>query len=319
MEKLELYIPTLDELCFYQKMMSDPETMSYNANWDVEYEGYHKDTGCIDFPESEWAEWYAYWVGNEPERFFAYIKRTSDGSWVGNINFHYISERDWWDMGIVIYAPYRGKGYGVPALRLMLEHAFKDCGVTRLHNEFEPARSAALKIHLAAGFRDIGIEDGMQQLVLTKEEYLRNNYIWTNSNYKTRKGKWCIAILLEAGYQMVSSVEKVSQYLKLADRIYFHAMLLPYPQSEPLTDKELTCFCNGLQMVSKYILASVPEDSSLIIALHKICFSDCDIQDEGFTACAIQWASETFRFPMPNIITYFDEARWKHIYDFSSV
>ena len=28
-------------------------------------------------------------------------------------------------MGIVIYAPFRGKGYAVPALKLMLDHAFR--------------------------------------------------------------------------------------------------------------------------------------------------------------------------------------------------
>ena len=37
MEKLELYIPKPEDLWFYQKMTSDPETMSYNAGWDVEY------------------------------------------------------------------------------------------------------------------------------------------------------------------------------------------------------------------------------------------------------------------------------------------
>ena len=40
MEQLELYVPKLEDLWFYQKMMSDPETMSYNANWDVNYDGY---------------------------------------------------------------------------------------------------------------------------------------------------------------------------------------------------------------------------------------------------------------------------------------
>ena len=175
MDKLELYIPALDELWFYQKMMSDPETMSYNANWDVHYDGYHKDTGCIDFPESEWAAWYGYMIRNEPERFYAYIKRSSDGVWVGDINFHYTPERDWWDMGIVIYAPYRGRGYAVPALRLMVEHAFRDCGVTRLHNEFEIERHAALKSHLAVGFRPTGVEDGIQHLLLTRDEYLLND------------------------------------------------------------------------------------------------------------------------------------------------
>lgn len=176
MEALALYIPTLDELWFYQKMLSDPETMSYNANWDVDYKGYHRDTGCIDFPESEWPEWYTRCIHREPQQFFAYIKR-SDGTWIGTVSFRYTPERDWWDMGIVIYAPYRGKGYAVPALRLMLEHAFKDCGVARLHNDFEIARHeyAALKTHFAMGFRDVGVEAGMRQVMLTREEYLSEN------------------------------------------------------------------------------------------------------------------------------------------------
>ena len=175
MEKLELYIPKLDELWFRQKMLSDPETMSYNTNWDVDWDGYHRDTGCIDFPESAWDSWYEYWIGHEPERFYAYIKRSSDGAWLGDINFHHTPEQDWWDMGIVIYAPYRGLGYAVPALRLMIEHAFRDCGVTRLHNDFELTRPAGLQTHLSAGFRDAGIENGFQHVTLTKEEYL---HVW---------------------------------------------------------------------------------------------------------------------------------------------
>lgn len=51
MEELELYIPQPEDLWFYQQMMSDPETMSYNAGWNVDYPGYHRDTGCIDYPD----------------------------------------------------------------------------------------------------------------------------------------------------------------------------------------------------------------------------------------------------------------------------
>jgi len=170
MEKLELYIPLKDELWFREKMLSDPETMSYNANFD-EFEGYHKDTGCIDFPKTKWTDWYEHWVGREPECFYAYVKRATDGAWVGDVNFHYTPKHNRWDMGIVIYAPYRGKGYAIPTLRLMLKHAFQDCGVTEIHNDFEPTRYAAVKAHLAAGFRDVGIENGIQHFVITKEEY----------------------------------------------------------------------------------------------------------------------------------------------------
>ena len=168
---LELYIPRLDELWFYQKMMSDPATMAYNAGYDP-WPGYHRDTGCIDFPQEEWAEWYADWVGQEPERFYAYIRRKSDGEWIGDVNFHRAQDKDWWDMGIVIYAPYRGQGYATPALRLMLDHAFRDCGIGCINNDFETTRDAAWKAHLAAGFRETGVRDGIRHLLLTKEEFL---------------------------------------------------------------------------------------------------------------------------------------------------
>ena len=162
---VELYIPKLEDLWFYQKMMSDPETMSYNGPWG----------GCIDYPDEVLPDWYANWVGQEPDRFYAYIKRSSDGTWIGDLNFHYTPEKDWWDMGIVIYAPFRGKGYAVPALRLLLDQAFRVCGISRLHNDFETTRDAAWAIHRKVGFKEMGVEDGLLQLMLTKEDYLNNN------------------------------------------------------------------------------------------------------------------------------------------------
>jgi len=173
-EPLELYIPKLEDLWFYQKMMADPETMSYNAGWDVDYDGYHRDTGCIDYPDEVLPEWHASWVGQEPERFYAYIKRRSDGVWIGDVNFHYTPEREWWDMGIVPQAAHRGRGYAAPALRLLAEKAFA-CGVTRLHNDFEVARNEipAWAAHLSAGFRDAGTANGVRHMLLTREGFER--------------------------------------------------------------------------------------------------------------------------------------------------
>ena len=48
-------------------------------------------------------------------------------------------------MGIVIYAPYRGRGYAVPALKLLLDYAF----------------------------RELGVEDGFLQMMITREDYLK--------------------------------------------------------------------------------------------------------------------------------------------------
>ena len=171
LEQLELYIPKLEDLWFYQKMMSDPDTMSYNAGWDVDYDGYHRDTGCVDYPEEVLPRWHAHWVGNEPERFYAYIKRSCDGVWIGDVNFHYTPETDWHDMGIVLYAPYRGKGYAVSALKLLLDRAFRICGISRLHNDFESTRGAAWAIHRKVGFREMETDDGFIHLILTKEAY----------------------------------------------------------------------------------------------------------------------------------------------------
>lgn len=82
-------------------------------------------------------------------------------------------ERGWWDMGIVIYAPVRGRGYGKDGLRLLIDRAFRTAGVSRLHNEFETTRGAAYRIHKAAGFRESGTENGNVHLLLTREEYLK--------------------------------------------------------------------------------------------------------------------------------------------------
>ena len=174
MEKLDLYIPKREDLWFYQQMMSDPETMSYNAGWAVDYAGYHRDTGCIDYPDEVLNEWYHQWIGNEPERFYAYIRRSADGTWIGDVNFHYTPQNDWWDMGIVIYAPFRGKGYAVPALKLMLDHAFRICGISKIHNDFAVARNeiAAWQTHRKAGFKDLGAENGFLHMMITKEDYL---------------------------------------------------------------------------------------------------------------------------------------------------
>jgi len=164
-DELRLYIPKPEDGWFYMQMLSDPATMAYNAPW-------FPPDGCIPFTEADWANWYPNWIGQEPERFYAYLQRVSDGAFVGGVNCHHTPERDWWDMGILLYAPERGKGYGRQGLRLLCEQAFRVNGIARLYNEFEPARAAALRIHKAVGFREIGMENGIVQLLLTRETYL---------------------------------------------------------------------------------------------------------------------------------------------------
>ena len=162
---LELYLPRLEDLWFHQRLLADPATMAYNAPW-------FPPDGCVPFPESAWAAWHERWMGQEPERFYAYLRRTSDGVFVGDVNFHRNPEQGWWDMGVLIFAPERGKGFGRQGLALLLDRAFRVAGIPRLHNDFETTRGAAWHIHKAAGFRETGCSEGILQLELTREEYL---------------------------------------------------------------------------------------------------------------------------------------------------
>ncbi len=165
-DELQLYIPRPEDGWFYVRMMSDPATMAYNAPW-------FPPDGCIPEPEEEWRRLQQSFIGKEPERFYAFLQRRGDGAFVGDVNYHYNAGQGWHDMGIVVYAPERGKGYGGQGLRLLLDRAFKVDGVSRLHNDFETTRDAAYHIHRAAGFREAGVADGCVQLELTREEYLK--------------------------------------------------------------------------------------------------------------------------------------------------
>lgn len=172
MSRLCLHVPELNEFWYRKKLMEDPETMSYNRGYDLDFAGYDKGTGCIAFPEEEWESCYNYFVGNEPERFYAYLVNTENGEFVGEVNAHKSVGHDWYDMGIVIEAKHRGKGYANEGLRLLLHHAFIDMGAMAVHNSFEKSRNAALKAHEHAGFCKYSEENGVIELAITKERFL---------------------------------------------------------------------------------------------------------------------------------------------------
>lgn len=172
-EALYLHIPTYEELWYRRKMMQDPDTMSYNRGYDLDFEGYDKATGCLAFPEQEWADWYAYFIGQEPWRFYAYIVRKADGAFIGEVNVHRNPNAPWYEMGIVLEAKYRGRGYAAEALQLLLQHAFEEMNADAVHNDFEEARSAALRIHLAAGFTIYRKENHILEMMISREQYFR--------------------------------------------------------------------------------------------------------------------------------------------------
>ncbi len=170
MNQLHLHVPSFDELWYRKQLMEDPATMDYNRGYDLPFDGYDPKTGCIAFPESKWRDWYDDFIHNEPARFYAYIAR-GDGTFLGEVNVHRSAAHPWYEMGIVIEAKYRGQGYAVPALRLLLQHAFEALHADAIHNDFEDVRTAAVRAHLSAGFTVYRQENGLLELLLTREQY----------------------------------------------------------------------------------------------------------------------------------------------------
>ena len=171
MDRLHLKVPIQEELSYRQRILADPETMSYNMGFDIKDSSYDKSTGCIDFEQSKWGEWYSYWVDNKPQAYYAYIVRNEDCCCMGEVNIHKSQNENLYEMGIVMEEQFRGKGYSKEALALLLQVAFEEYGAKAIHNNFSTDNDAAYKTHLAVGFKYIGKKDSYFDLVITDEDY----------------------------------------------------------------------------------------------------------------------------------------------------
>jgi len=149
MKNISLYIPNIEDFWYEEKIQADPDSMSYNAGYDVSYYGYHYDTGCIDFPKDRWQEVYDRRV--KEKRYFAYIRDNDINEFVGYVNYHYNKNDDRYECGIVIESIYRGKGYAKEALSLLCEAA-RENGVKEMYDNFEIDRGNTLDVFNAVGF-----------------------------------------------------------------------------------------------------------------------------------------------------------------------
>lgn len=153
-KNIELYRPKLDDLWFRQECMSDPKTMSYNAGYDVHFDGYHYDTGCIDFPKEKWQGWSEEKLKN-PNFFYAYILDKDINSFVGYVNYNMNPQTKKATMGVVVKNEFQGRGYMRPAVNLLIQNAKKN-GVAFLTDTVPQTRERALKVFFDLGFNKIG-------------------------------------------------------------------------------------------------------------------------------------------------------------------
>ena len=150
-----VYKPRYEDLWFRRKMLEDDETMSYNHAWG----------GAIPFPEEDWQEWYDHWLaGPEEERFYRYVTN-ENGEFVGEIACHYDDELSGYIADVIIYAGYRGRGYGGQALDALCAIAKRN-GITRMYDDIA-ADNPALGMFLRRGFTEIRRTG--EKIILAKE------------------------------------------------------------------------------------------------------------------------------------------------------
>lgn len=151
-----LYISKPEDLWFRQMFMADEETMAYNHHWG----------GIIPFPEEDWADWYEYWIVNpERKRFYRYLQDDASGEFVGEIAYHYDAECEGHIADIIIYAKYRGRGFGKKGL-LMLCEAARENGVSILYDNIA-IDNPAIKLFLKVGF---GEKYRTDEIIMLKKE-----------------------------------------------------------------------------------------------------------------------------------------------------
>ncbi|BCN32584.1 GNAT family N-acetyltransferase [Anaeromicropila herbilytica] len=169
-----LHIPKYEELDYRKNLMLQPDTMEYNKGCNINHEGYDSVTGCIQFLDEDMSNWYQTWINqtSHPSNYYyAYIVRKYDEVFLGEVNLHKNQKKDWYEMGVVIEAKYRGLGYSKEALRQLLEVAFEKLNARAVHNCFEETRVAALRLHEAVGFKRVTQENGMVDLLITREQF----------------------------------------------------------------------------------------------------------------------------------------------------
>ncbi|MBQ7337447.1 MAG: GNAT family N-acetyltransferase [Clostridia bacterium] len=139
---VELYLPKTEDLWFREKLLGDLSTMSYNHAWG----------GTIPFPSEKWADWYDKWLLNhENKRFYRYIIKKE--TFLGEVAYRFDEERQCYIADVIVYAPYRGCGYGGQALALLCQAA-KENGVRELYDDIA-IDNPAVALFLRYGFSEI--------------------------------------------------------------------------------------------------------------------------------------------------------------------
>lgn len=168
MSNIYFKVPSKEDLKYCQRWMMDPDTMSYNAGYDIDLSGYNKSTGTIKKSDEDMLRWYDNWINKEPDKYYRYIYAEGIDEPIGEI--YYYPNKDTYHMGILIQSKYRGKGYAYDALIKLVKIAFEENNISELHDEIPFDRINAIKLFKKAGFIQTD-----KDMMITKEMYLKKD------------------------------------------------------------------------------------------------------------------------------------------------
>lgn len=174
MKRITLHVPRLSEMKYRQRLLAQPETMGYNRGRDLGVDAYDPETGCIDFPRSDWRYWRQVWLLNEPDFYSAYLLNEEEGCFVGEACYFYDAEAQAHTAGILIEAAHRGNGYCAEGLRALADRAFRRPEVALLRCELRAEDMPAVAGYRRAGFHCFDCRDGLCTMVCTREDYERD-------------------------------------------------------------------------------------------------------------------------------------------------
>lgn len=134
-------IPTMEQLNFRQRLLSDEKTMAFNQKWG----------GAVGFPLQKWSAWYEKWVLNGgQEHFYRYVFAPELNCFVGEAAWHFDRQERAYLADILIHSQYRGRGYGGQALDLLCRQA-KERGIKELRDHIA-LDNPSIALFLKKGF-----------------------------------------------------------------------------------------------------------------------------------------------------------------------
>lgn len=149
-----LYCPQIEDLWFREQMLQDEQTMSYN----------HAYGGTVPFPAEKWADWHTRWISS-PDKTCFYRYVAENGRFLGEIAYHFDPDRKIYLADVLIYAPYRNRGYGRKSLQLLCDTAAEH-GINALFDDIA-IDNPSVSLFKRCGFQEIFRTD---EYILVKKD-----------------------------------------------------------------------------------------------------------------------------------------------------